>query len=175
MKNINWTSVEENKDFDQLIPGGYICNVTTVEDKEDKEYIIVFYDIVEGKFKNYFQQLEQAKNFWGGKFIKSYKESALPFFKGFLTAIENSNSGFIANHFDGDIGKLKNKYIGLVLGEEEYISNDGDVKTRLYVAEVRSVNKIKSGDFKMPKLKKLKITTTIGTDAQKEIESACPF
>lgn len=175
MKNINWTSVEENKEYDRLIPGGYICGITTVEDKEDKEFIIVFYDIVEGKFKNYFKNLEQAKNFWGGKFIKSYKETALSFFKGFLTAIEKSNSGFVANSFDGDVNKLKNKYIGLVLGEEEYMSADETLKIRLYVAEVRSVDRIRSGDFKIPELKKFKITPTIGTDAQKEIESACPF
>lgn len=175
MKNINWTSIEENKEYDRPIPGGYICGITAVEDKEDKELILVFYDIVEGKFKNYFKNLEQAKSFWGGKFVKSYKETALSFFKGFLTAIEASNRGFVANNFDGDVSKLKNKYIGLVIGEEEYLSNDGDIKNRLYVAEVRSVDRIRSGDFKIPELKKFKITPTIGTDAQKEIESACPF
>lgn len=155
MKNVNWANVEGAKEFKRVVTGGYVCNIVKVEDFEDKEYLKVYYDIAEGDFKGYYKQLYDAKQFWGGMFFKSYKETALPFFKGFLTAIEKSNSGFAANNFDGDITKLKGKKIGLVLGEEEYISNTNEIKTRLYVAQVHSVDKIKANDFKVPDLKQV--------------------
>lgn len=154
--NRNWEEVEENKEYEKLVPGGYICGIKTVEDVPEKEYLKVFYEIVDGKFKNYFKGLYEAKKFWGGTFIRSYKEKAAPFFKGFLTAIEKSNPAFMANKFSGNIKELERKYIGVVLGEEEYYSTSGELKTRLYVAELRSVDSIKLNEFKVPTLKKAK-------------------
>jgi len=160
MKNVNWASVEGNQEFKRLTPGGYVCVIVNVEDFEDKEYLKVYYDVMLGEFKGYYKQLYDAKQFWGGNFIKSYKETARSFFKGFLTAIEKSNSNFIADQFDNDISRLKGNYIGLVLGEEEYISNENKIKKRIYVAEVRSVEKIKSNDFKIPELKRVELNTS---------------
>lgn len=51
------------------------------------------------------------------------------------------------------------KVIGIVLGEEEYRKNDGGIGTRLYVAQVRSIKSIETGDFKVPELKKLAADT----------------
>jgi hypothetical protein len=155
MKNINWASVEEPKEYERLVPGGYICRIVKVEDLEDKEYLKIYYDIAFGDFKDYYKNLFEAKNFWGGNFIRSYKETAMSFFKGFLTAIEGSNQGFKADAFNGDINTLLGKFIGLVLAEEEYAANDGAIKTRLYVFQNRSVESIKNNDFKVPELKKI--------------------
>ena len=90
------------------------------------------------------------RGFWGASFIKSYKEKAKPFFKAFKTAVEESNKGYI---FNNDENTFKNKLIGLVLGEEEYVVND-IVKTRLYVASVHSADKIRKGNFQVPNIKK---------------------
>ena len=152
MKNINWNEVEEAQEFEKVATGGYVCGITAVEDVADKEYLAIEFDIAEGPLKNYYRGLYDAKGFWGGKFIKSYKDKAQKFFKGFITAIENSNKGF---KFDNDETKLKRKLVGLVLSEEEYKAKDGSIKTRLYVSDIRSVDKIKSGDFEVKPLKKL--------------------
>lgn len=181
MRNVNWGSVEENQEFEKLGPGGYVCGIVKVEDVEEKEYLKVYYDIVLGKHKDYYKNLEKSKSFWGGTFIRSYKQTAEAFFKGFLTAIEKSNKGFEANRFDGDIKKLQYRYIGLVLGEEEYVNNDGELKTRLYVANVRSIDSIKNNDFKVPELKKLKPLSvnanafSSNDDNTEGILNACPF
>ena len=45
--------------------------------------------------------------------------------------------------------------MGVVLGEEEYLTKKNEVKTRLYVAEKRSGKAIREGDYKIPELKKL--------------------
>ena len=147
MKNINWATVEEAKEFEKVAVGGYICKITAIEDVEAKEYLKISYDIAIGDFKDYYKNLNESKGFWGATFFKSYKDTALSFFKGFLTALQSSNQGFLADTFN-DPNILVGKYVGLVLSEEEYISKqDGTIKTRLYVSQVRSVDAIRTGDF----------------------------
>lgn len=154
MKYVDLLNVQEAGS--SLPAGGYICKITKVSDIPEKEYLKIEYDIALGQYVGYYLQLWQSRQFWGGSFMKSYKEKALPFFKGFITATENSNQGF---KFDGqDDQSLRGKFIGLVLAEEEYNSNSGEVKKRLYVAEIRSVQNIKDGKFNVPELKKLNTT-----------------
>lgn len=154
MKKINWKEVKDAQEYEKLLPGGYICQITAVKDEPEKEYLKIEYDIADGKMKGHFKELYDNAGFWGGNFIKSYKEKAQPFFKAFLTAVGKSNSGF---QFNDDENTLRGKFVGLVLGEEEYQANDGSVKTRLYVDEIRSIDRIKSGDYKVPQLKRLDI------------------
>ena len=78
-------------------------------------------------------------------------------FKRMCSAVSKSNGNFV---FDGDqINRdertLVGKYVGIVFQEEEYIGNDGSVKTRLNVYAERPVDDIRSGNFKVPGLKKL--------------------
>lgn len=150
MKDIDLTNVEEAKEYVRLGAGGYICKITKVEDFPAKEYLRIEYDVVQGEFKDYFKDLFEAKKFWGGNFIRSYKATALSFFKSFATAVENSNPKF---KFDNDETKFVGKLIGLVLGEEGYIANDGSSKSRLYVKETRSIESIKNKEFEVPEYK----------------------
>ena len=77
-------------------------------------------------------------------------------FKRMCSAVTKSNKGFI---FDGndhcDESTLIGKKVGMILGEEEYIGNDGAKKTKLYVAREVDVADIKAGKFKIPAIKKL--------------------
>ena len=152
MKNINWNEVEEAKGFEKLPAGGYVCGITHVEDKPEKEYLYIEFDIAEGEYKNRFRDLYETRGFWGGHFIKSYKEKALGFFKKMLTAFEASNKGFTFNNDEKD---LKRKLIGLVIGYEEYIGNDNTVKERITVTDFLPVEDIRAGRFTVPALKKL--------------------
>lgn len=152
MKNINWNDVQEQQEFKKLVPGGYICKITNATDFPSKEYLKLEYDVAVGEFKDFYKNLFEAKNFWGGNFIRSYKDAAHSFFKAFLTAVESSNKPYT---FNNDERTLIGKYVGLVLGEEEYQANDGSVKTRLYVNQIRSIDAIKSKDFDVPALKEL--------------------
>ncbi len=157
MKTINLSEVQEAQEFEKVAVGGYVCGITAIEDVADKEYLKIELDIAEGTLKNYYRGLYESKGFWGLRTIKSYKGTALPFFKGFITAIENSNSGYKWNN---DEKSLVRKLVGVVLSEEEYQANDRTVKTRLYVSDVRSVDKIRKGDFEIKPLKKLAGATT---------------
>lgn len=152
MRNVNWDTVNEATEFKRPGPGGYIVRIKAVEDVEEKEYLKIEYDIADGEFKGYYQDLYKSRGFWGGSFIRSYKEKALPFFKAFKTSVEVSNPGFV---FKNDPLTLVGKFLGIVLGEEEYESNSGEIKKRLYVAQCRSGQTIRDGDFEVPELKRL--------------------
>lgn len=163
MKAINMENVKEAGEFSRPSAGAYICGIYDVEDVSDKDYLKVTYDIIEGEFKDYYKDMrsEHPEWTWAGAYVKSYKESALPMFKRFCTAVSRSNGNFV---FDGDKVNcdertLKGKKIGLLLGEEEYEGNDGTIKTRLYVVREFSIDKI--DEQKVPELKKLKVAPTI--------------
>lgn len=150
MKNVNWNEVQD--DIRRPVPGGYAAKITEVIDKEDKEYLLIRWEFADGEYKGCNQETFDALGFWPIAFVKSYKEKALRFFKGFKTAVEESNRNFV---FKNDPQSLVGKYMGVVLGEEEYLDKEGNLKTRLYVNQVRSGKAIRDGDYKIPELKKL--------------------
>lgn len=158
----NIASVQEaSGDSTRLPAGGYVCKYTDVKDDPKKEYLYMEFDIAEGEYEGYFEDLNDRAGFWAGKCYRSYKEKALPMFKRMCSAVTKSNKGFI---FDGnehaDETTLIGKKIGLILGEEEYVKNNGETGTRLYVAREIPVEDVKAGKFKVPELKKLNETTS---------------
>ena len=156
MKTIpNYNNIDPNEggSFGNLPEGGYVCVITKVTDKPDKEYLEIEYDIAEGDFAGWWSKTAERAGFWGGKLIRSYKVSAVGFFKGFITAVEQSNPGYVWNwNEQGLVGKA----VGLVLGLEEYRKQDGSYKDRLYVARNTSVDKIRKREFTVPDYKPCK-------------------
>lgn len=157
MKHIDMTNVKESGDFTALPAGAYICVIRDVEDFSDKEYLKVTYDIAEGEFKGYYDEIRSNHPdwSWSGAYVKSYKEKALPMFKRFCSAVSKSNGNFVfdGNTVNADEKTLIGKRIGIVLGEEEYWSNSGDKRTRLYVSKEFQVDKL--ADQKIPNKKLL--------------------
>lgn len=60
--------------------------------------------------------------------------------------MEQSNPGY---KFNNDEKTLRGKLVGVVLREEEYMGNDGNIKTKLVVDRFTSVDKIRSGDYEV--------------------------
>lgn len=180
MRKVNLENVKEESG--RLPAGGYICKYTKVEDVPEKEYLYMEYDIVRGEYAGYYKSLYDSKDFWGGRCYRSYKEKGLPMFKRMCSAVSKSNNGFV---FDGntnaDETTLVGKLVGIILGEEEYVGNDGETKTRLYAYRECPVEDIANGNFKVPKLKKLKeenlpgSTDTSFMDVPEESPFASPF
>lgn len=161
MKKIDLENVQEFTKFKNPV-GGFICEIKTVEDVPEKEYLRIGYDIAEAlnneqkEFVGMYEKRKKERDFDYPTTVVSYKENSLPFFKGFITALENSNRGY---KWDNDETKFVGKLIGFVIGEEEYEGKDKNgvpkVKVRTYVAERHSVDAIKEGDFDVPEFKKL--------------------
>lgn len=153
MRRINWDEVKEADEFDNPTPGAYIAVICSVEDNDEKEYLKIEWDYSEGAYKGANAETFQRAGFWPTTLYRSYKPTAEGFFKTFKTALENSNPGY---HFDEfNLRDMVGRRVGVVLGEEEYTKNTGEVKTRLYVYQTRSIQAIQKGDFKVPELKRL--------------------
>ena len=157
MKHIDMTNVQEAGEFDRLPAGAYVCVIRNAEDFSQKEYLKITYDIAAGKYAGYYEKLRNDHPDWAwtGAYVKSYKTKALPMFKRFCSAVSKSNGNFV---FDGgavnaDERTLIGKKVGLVMQEEEYYGNDGNLKTRLIVSKEFPIDQIDKQ--KTPKVKEV--------------------
>lgn len=154
MRKFDWDNIPDADEYNVPVPGAYIAVITRVEDVEHREYLKIEWEFAEGRYKGENRATYDRAGFWPYAIIRSYKEKALPFFKAFKTALEESNRGY---RFDeGDLRAMVGCRIGVVLGEEEYEKKNGGIAKRLYVAQTRSIAAIQKGDFTVPDLKPLK-------------------
>ena len=165
MKRIeNYENVQASSgEFARPAAGGYICKIMDVTDVDHNpntgkgQYLRIEYDIASGDFAAYFKkQFEKWGGDWKANFVRSYKEENLGMLKHFTNCIEQSNAGYA---WDWNEKGLIGKVVGLVLGEEEYKNNAGEIKTKLVVNQVKTVEDIKNGNFKIPAPKKLAVET----------------
>lgn len=154
----------QDGEFKQMVAGGYVVRITEVEDNQEKEYLKVVYDIADGAFKGFYSDDYYTDKDYAHRMFRSYKESARGMFKQFYTAVEKSNAGYT---FKGDENTLVGKLVGIVLSEEEYESNNGDIKTKLVVKYVKTVEDIRKGNYTVPSCKKLPQTVASDTGFMK--------
>ena len=157
----NYNTVQASSgEFARPTAGGYICKIMDVEDvpmnaQGKGDYLLIQYDIADGEFKGYYkEQFDRWGGNWNASFIRSYKEKALGMLKHFTNCIEQSNAGY---EWDWNEKGLIGKVVGLVLGEEEYKNNAGEIKSKLVVSQIKTVEDIKNGNFKVPAPKKLAV------------------
>ena len=147
-----YDSINEAGEFKRLPAGVYGVRITNVVDKPENEYFEVYCDIVKGEFAGYFKAQVDAGLKDNSRHIRSYKTSALPFFKAFITAVEKTNPGY---KWDWDEKKLIGKNVIAVFGEEEYLDKDGNTKTAVKLVEFRSLQAYQEGNVKVPEPKRL--------------------
>lgn len=148
-----WDLVNELGEFKKLPAGIYPVRITSIKDNEEGQYFEITCDIVKGEYKDYFKAQVDAGLKDGSKTIRSYKDKALVFFKGFITAVEKTNPGY---QWDWDETKLVGKNVIAVFGDEEYVDKNGEVKIGTKLVEFRSLDAWKDGKIVVPELKKLK-------------------
>lgn len=151
----NFDKITPPADRERLAPGGYVLKITDVEDVAKKEYLRIVYDIAEGPEAGRYSDEWGKEHPFAHSYLRSYKSEdwILARFKAFIQAIEASNTGF---KWSWNESKLEGLVFGAVLALEEYETDRGEIKTRLYVAAVMSADRIREGDFSVPSLKKLK-------------------
>ena len=156
-------------EYQRMTAGGYVCRIQAVRTKgtdyygkeidyvTEKQYVKLIWDVAEGDFAGKFSDdywTGEDKD-WGHQVYMSWKNMGA--LKNAITCLEDSNPGFDAMAaFEADKWELFiGKQIGLVLGEEEYLGNDGTVRTRFGFPRIKSVQDIRDGKYKVPPLKKL--------------------
>ena len=148
----NWDLINEAGEFKPLPAMVIGVRITKVVDVADKEYFEIYCDITKGEYKDYFKNMVASGGKDTSKTIRSYKQSALPFFKAFITAVEKSNPGY---KWDWDETKLVGKGVIAVFGQEEYKDDEGNIKISTKIQEFRSLEAFNEGRIKIPELKKL--------------------
>jgi hypothetical protein len=151
-------------EYKTIPPGGYICRINGAKiektQQSQKEVLILAFDIAEGEYKDYYSEqfIRKSANAtsevkWPGTYRQLTEGKSLPFFKGLITAIENSNPGYTWNW---DEKTLKGKLFGGVFGQEEYQKqNNGGIGISTKCQQIRSVEQIRKG-VEIPQIKRLK-------------------
>ena len=161
MQKFDWSGVQaQNDEFAQPTPGGYICRIMDVQDVPEKQYLKVLFDIVDGEWKGFYTKRRDTYKIEYPIMYRSYTEKARGMFKGFLKALEESNRNFVADKFDGNEQQLKGMFIGIIMGEEEYLNKNGELRISLKAVKCCAGPKIRKGEFKVPELKKLPADNT---------------
>ena len=156
----NFDTVNASGSRERLKPGGYVVRITAVKDNEKKECLELLFDITEGPAAGYYSDVFFDDKPYAHRLFRSYKEAALGMFKRFTEAVDASNG----THFTEQVktglkeDQLVGKVLGIVLAEEEYINNRGEVARRLYddVRQDMPAEKIRAGEYVVPDIKKYK-------------------
>lgn len=148
----NWETVEARgmEDFKTLPAGAYVCKIVNavdyVSEQTGNKSLKVMVDIADGEFKDYFKQRydnnQNADKKWDNNACKylGLGETGIPFFKGFITSVENSNAGYTWNW---DEKTLRDKKICGVFSYEEYEKQDGTKGVKVRLNQFRSLDKMK--------------------------------
>lgn len=142
---------------------GYVCKIMAAKMELAKSsglpMVVIQFDIAEGEYKQYFRnKYLNAKNYnpdtkWQGVGripAVDAEGKARKGFNSFCGAVEKSNDCKLPTDDELFLASLKDKYIGIIFGREEYRGNDGQnhwsTKPKFY----RSVQTIESGNFTIP-------------------------
>ena len=164
-------------DFEELPPGGYVCQILNAKEEKSKagnDMVVVMLDIVEGEHANHFRNLFKARKdkstnpfdvkypFDGMAYITfTYEGKTTRKFKAFCTSIEESGRQIVWG--DTFAESLKGAMVGVLFGREESEGkgkNEGKTFWNCKPVDFRSVDTIHKGDFKVPKDKPLPDTAT---------------
>ena len=148
--------------YEQLPKGGYVMQIKNVEKRDNSrgDYLFISADIYEGDYMQFFareyqnQQTEDKK--WHCNYLLNIPTDdgseqdgwTKRKFKTFTEALEDSNEGY---HFDWDEQKFKGKLVGGLFNEREYETTQGQIRKAINWGGVTSVEKIRSGDYQIPK------------------------
>lgn len=148
----NWNEVEAKgmEDFKTLPIGAYECIIRSAEvyknPTTEKESFRVQVDIATGEYKGYFQKRfdnnTSSTKTWDNNATRylAFQGDNIAYFKGFITCVENSNTGY---KWDWDESKLKGKKICGVFQYEEYENQGGKKGVKVRLNKFRSLDKMK--------------------------------
>lgn len=160
-----YDEIQVNDDFTPIELGGHKGIIMGVEeytsDLTGNTSLKVSVDTAkDDKQPNYFAELyrndTRPDKKWSNSAIKyvSLKDddSCVKMLKGFITSVENSNTGFKYD-WNKEVDQLKGKKVGIIFALEEYQNDKGETKTIAKLNQFRSIDKIDS--VKIPKVKLL--------------------
>lgn len=139
--------------FQKIEPGIYICEIKDYTDDSNRQLLKIKFDIVEGKYNGYYaEQEKQFSSVPSDAYIyRSYKDTAMSMFKGFITALEKSNSNYDFVKANYDFATIKGKrFVGVFEQEEIPFADDktGEPIIKIRLTQVRSMDKLRANEIK---------------------------
>lgn len=190
MSDYNEVSGFGQSDFKPLPKGGYICRIIMAEETQSssgKPMLHIAFDITEGEFTDYFNDMYKARKkantdpqktikwpFEGQKWImlNDYENpnKTSRQFKGFCTAVEESGTEIWNLNGELVLEKLKGAEVGIVFQDVEQEYNE-KTSWRAQPWGFRSIASIASGDFFVPDDKPLPTTYNTGFEPTTSADS----
>jgi hypothetical protein len=148
--NYDSTQAATGGEFGRGLPAGnYLCKIQSAFEsttKSGKSQLNILFDIADGEYKDYYKK-QYAKKAekdinanWPGVYRQLTEGNSTQYFKGMVTAINESN-GF---EWDFDEAKLKGKVFLGMFGLEEFLKKDGTIGTTTRLRWIRSTKTDKS-------------------------------
>jgi len=164
---------QEGNQFSKLPAGGYVCVIKEVfatKDAKGRDKMNVEFDICEGEYKGYYEQMKKQFNTERRgvySFYPEYQGDISNELNRFAGAVEATNEGFKSKVIfeKGGEKKFVNKGVGFIIGEEKYTNNAGEDKTTMKVFFARSVKSIREGNFKVPEPRDRRVSIPTATTA----------
>ena len=164
----------DGSSFNALPVGGHICRIVGAREAKSRngnDMIEIAFDIAEngpddGRFKERFDNLRKSKpdakwpndgTFRTAILTKDGKTSG--YFKGVITAVEESNPGYGFKDSGCNMDTMKGKLIGFNFGEEEWRKSDGSIGVSVKPFYAISVATVREG-IQPPPRKALKENPT---------------
>lgn len=171
MQPKDYNEVQAEGGYRPLPKGGYLVRIMKAEltnSKSGKPMIHIAYDICEGEYANYFNNLFKSRKsnsdrplevkypFEGQKWITVFDNEGKTNrdFKGFCTALEDSGIQVWNSDKSFNMASLNGAVVGLIFRKEEHEYN-GNVSWRTVPWRFRSVGIIESDDYFIPEDKEL--------------------
>lgn len=165
----DFENVQAFEGYEKFEPGGHICRILQVSETESstghKPMIVVLLDAdVTDKQAGYWKRKFGSDQRVGKKYPNNATVRQLVYdadgntnrgFKTFIEMVEKSNPGFQVQWGNNFAACFKNKLVGGVFGEEEYLDhNTGQSKFAVKFQNFKTVEEIKKG-VEVPKKKLL--------------------
>lgn len=138
-----------------LPAGGYVCRIIGVKEsmtRTNKPQVELALEIVEGpeegRFQREFDEDVRENKRWGAvlrQVVEDAGGQCNQFFKGLITAIEESNPGWKPVWGDGFCASCKARLVGVVFRREEYPKQGGGTGWKTKPWRARSVEAIRQG------------------------------
>lgn len=149
----------DGNSFPVLPLGAHVCRVLradVVKNRANADMLVINFDVTEGgEFDGYYKkrfEAAKARNAnakWPGVFranLLTRDGATSGYFKGFITALEESNPGYNFRASNGNETAMNGMYVGFVFGEEEFRTNDThEIKTTVKPFYAVSVPKAREG------------------------------
>lgn len=156
----NYENTKAYSSFETLPAGCYVCKIMKVEEaksKTGKEMVVVYFDIAEGDFKEFFaksykEDTREDKKWRGVTYIltEDADGNTSRSFKSFMDSVKQSNKGWNEVWGDGFCQSFKDKLVGGLFRREEYAKQDGGTTWSTKLQYFDTVERVKSGKSKTP-------------------------